>query len=462
MPFPNKKRNLPSWGIFVLIFLPPILFLLAIPFDLYHDMVMVRTNALRGEMEKLRMLLARRSGRLEQIVERQDSSANTIQDLASQKNAERLFEIDSADSEAYWAVVDPHGRIAFHSKRELIGKQVLSDWDDIKEPTVGNDVVRISNSPLTGGVDSYDVSLPIQLEGASWGLLHSGVEATSLDDRIARQRRDLVLSRLWGVVPLGLLNLASIAAGAYLAIHCRDMRAILGFQKSSEAENLAQIGLGLAHEVRNPLHALRLNIHTLKRSLTTKLLSEQEMVEMMRESADEIDRMELLMRDLVQYAAPQAQEPSVDIDLERELRATLQMLDEDLKRESIELTLPSSDVVFMVRMAPTALRLTLSELLTFSKRSASRHGRLTVDLERRGDRAILSITDSGRDLSPKDLAKLFEPFQSTPFSNAGLALALVQRFVKEAGGTLERIQSTGANRFVLDLPLAKDSTHGVA
>jgi signal transduction histidine kinase len=468
MRFPRSKRSLPSIGVFILIFLTPILFLSSITLSLYHDMVMVRTSALRTEMEKLRTQLARRSGRIEQYfdsIKSQDNGASSphhlIPDEHSLRTAGVSSAFDAAIPEAYWAVVDPQSRIVLHSNRAVAGKQVHSNWDDVKEPEVASDVVRVKNSPLTGGVDAYDVSLPLNFEGKQWGVLHSGVEAPSLDGRIAAQRNALLRSRLWSAVPLAVINLAAIAAAAYLAVHCRDMRAVLGLQKSTEAKKLEQIGLGLAHEVRNPLHALRINIHTLKRALTTKLLSEQEMVDMMRESADEIDRMELLMRDLVQYAAPQPQEGAIGVELERELRAALQMLGDELQRNHVEVVFPQLESVLVVRMPPAQLRLILSELLEFAKRSAAQNGKLTIELHRTGGRAALSITDSGRDLSPTDLAKVFEPFHSTPFSNAGLALALVRRFVKEAGGSIERVQSPGANRFVLELPLAKDAPNGV-
>ena len=77
---------------------------------------------------------------------------------------------------------------------------------------------------------------------------------------------------------------------------------VLRGQTRQRSRELSQIGSGLAHEIRNPLHALRINLHTLRRSFSSRNpLPEDQLIDTIEESASAIDRLDELMRDLVQY-----------------------------------------------------------------------------------------------------------------------------------------------------------------
>lgn len=450
-------------GLLVVILAPAIFSLVETGRDLYCDTALIRNVILKTELGHLRTNQIRRAGRIEHYLE--SSHAEPTQKLlrsvfekADRAQFANLFDLPASSPsklESYWALTDPDGAIILHS---LNGSgqptvRLTSAWDDDKQVDLGEDVVRVLQDSLTGDQLAYNVFLPIHVRGKWIGTLHSGLNASLIDQRIAQEQRAFLWKRSWIVAILTTVNLAAITAIICCARKFDWYRASLRARDESESRKLTQIGFGLAHEIRNPLHAIRLNAHTLRRSFSGKALSEQEMSEMMRESCDEIDRIEAQMRSLVQYVSPQTNEAPAELELDRETEAALQLQIEEFRRRSIDVKFQSEKGLFVVRGIPSQLRALLHELFTFAQRSAGTGGKVEVRLRRSSGAAELLVIDHGRPLSPRDLENLFEPFHATPYSDAGLALALVRQYAQKGGGTLHRIQSESDNQFQLRLPL---------
>jgi signal transduction histidine kinase len=111
-------------------------------------------------------------------------------------------------------------------------------------------------------------------------------------------------------------------------------------------------------------------------------------------------------------------------------------------------------------MDPSRLRQIVMHLLTFAQRSAGAKGTIEVTINLDSGFAELVIADSGSVLTDSDQARLFEPYQGTAHSSPGLGLALIRRFVLEAGGSIVRRQGSGLNCFHLSLPLVKHTSQG--
>jgi signal transduction histidine kinase len=446
-------------GLIFVIAAPALFSLVSAGRDLYCDADLIRTVTLRAELSPLREGLLRRAGRLEHYLERESKQEGARQaaemlktdrdQLAKHLGSSRL----TTEEEAYWALLDSQGMVIEHSDSSFNGKRLTSAWDDFKQADLGNDVVKLREAALLGDREAYDVSLPIYWAGEQIGTLHSGLDAQAVDQRVRNEQRAFLGRRSGMMVLLFAVNAAAIGGLVYFASRFRGLRSDLISQRDVDARKLTQIGYGLAHEIRNPLHALRLNTHTLRRSLAGKTLSEAEMTEMMRESCDEIDRIENLMRSLVQYVSPRSQETPAELELNREAQAILQLHGDELRRRGIEVQFHADKSLLAVRVQPSQMRTLLHELVTFAVRSAKEGGVIEVRLRPVGGEAELVISDQGRPLSPKDLEGLFEPFHATPYSDAGLSLALIRQFVIQCGGTLVREQTSEFNRFVLRLPL---------
>jgi two-component system C4-dicarboxylate transport sensor histidine kinase DctB len=252
---------------------------------------------------------------------------------------------------------------------------------------------------------------------------------------------------LCGGAALGLLTLV------------RRYRALLqSCEEAAQARTaqLVAIASGLAHEIRNPLQAMRINLHTLRRSKSGRVqLSPEDELAAIEQSNKAVDSLDDLMRDLMCFAAP---EPGTmtDLDLVAEVQATLNLLDDELRGKHIDVSSKFAAPAVSVAMSSGRLRQLVLNLLTFAEHNAGTSGRIDVEVASRDGAAELVIVDYGPTLSPTDRASVFEPFQARRKTRSGLGLALVKTFVAEAGGQVacEPLQPTG-NRFRVQLPVSR-------
>jgi signal transduction histidine kinase len=465
---PNETqlgKHRPMW-LFALICAPLLLSLAECARDLYCDLEMIRSVTMRSEIGQLRSQSVRETGKLEALIEvHADSSQPSREQSWSVLKEQAWLPIfwdsarESVDHQLYAAIVDNSGVIIFHSDPALVGRRLTSEWDDRKEPAAGRDVVRMRAGALADSA-ALDVNVPITVGGRHIGQYHAGLDAVWFDRVVAEQQRELLWSRSWIVALLVAANLGALIGLLVLAREFSALRDRLTNEVQQRSRQLAQLGMGLAHEIRNPLHALRLNIHTLRRASVRGPLTDQQMSDVMRESDDEIDQLNCLVRDFVQYTVPHAGDLA-DVDLAREIQATLSLLGEELKRRQIETRTRFDGDGVIVHMDPVRLRQAAQTMLSFAGNRAGQKGTIDIEIGRTSGRegrfAELIITDTGPSLSHADEASLFEPFQSTKYSDSGLSLALVRRVIEEAGGSIERRKhSSAGNCFRILLPLANE------
>jgi signal transduction histidine kinase len=197
---------------------------------------------------------------------------------------------------------------------------------------------------------------------------------------------------------------------------------------------LVKLGAGLAHEIRNPLHALRINLHVLRRAFGGHAkLPEDQLIATIDESNGAIDRLEQLMRDLLQLS-DSSTDGAAEVNLVQELQSALGLLAEELKRDQITVRCHQPADSVSILIDPSRLRQSLVSLLAFAKQRAGNGGSIEVGVERCKGGAEISIRDSGPAPTADQSEHMFEPFQATIESGTGLGLALVQRNVEGAGG----------------------------
>jgi signal transduction histidine kinase len=223
---------------------------------------------------------------------------------------------------------------------------------------------------------------------------------------------------------------------------------------SAELRRLRSLGSGLAHEVRNPLHALRINLHVLRRSFSSRSpLASDQLIATIEESESAIDRLDELMRDLLQYTDRSDGQP-VKVDLLHEVRSTLNLLSESLEQEAINVRTQLPAAPAMISIDAVRLRQLLLNVLTMAQQRAGQEGTVEVAVEQANGGVELAIGDSGPQLSEDQRQRVFEPFQAPCETGSGLGLALVQVYVEEAGGRVAWDQGGAAGRCRLWFPLA--------
>jgi signal transduction histidine kinase len=107
-----------------------------------------------------------------------------------------------------------------------------------------------------------------------------------------------------------------------------------------------------------------------------------------------------------------------------------------------------------VHLDRNRFRQIMLNLLTNAKEAVGTEGQIEVTLARHGrDQVEIVVADDGPGVAPVDRDRIFDPFYSTKELGTGLGLAMVKRFVDEAGGSVacEANESNGA-RFRISFP----------
>jgi two-component system sensor histidine kinase HydH len=210
------------------------------------------------------------------------------------------------------------------------------------------------------------------------------------------------------------------------------------------AEQLAWVGqmaAGIAHEIRNPLMAIKLLVQTAADRPDGASLRPRDFQVL----EEEIVRLEAIVSGFLDFARPPRLDPRpVDLlELAGQVAAGLQPR-ADLQGVEIVVEQPVEPVV--ANADPNQLRQVLLNLLINALDVQPRGGEVRVAAEIVGElpnepQVVLTVMDSGTGLPEGVGERIFEPFVSTKESGLGLGLSICRRIVEAHGGTL-----TAANR----------------
>ncbi|MFQ5592476.1 MAG: sensor histidine kinase, partial [Phycisphaerae bacterium] len=422
----------------------------------WRDITDVKRALLANELGRLRSHATRTVGRIENYLEDRPSE----RDIASVAQAEWLRDfwrrvVPRERQRMYAALVADDATVIMHSDPSQQDKTLGKRWFERTFPDGGDDVVITRSKILAGGQLAYDIRIPVEVDGIEIAAYHSGFDVAWLDEEVAARQQTLY--GRWLLLG-GLIAAIVLGAGLslfHLARRTAALQQALGMARTQQLAELGRLAGALAHEVRNPLNALRLNLHAVSRFAKGEAkMPHEEMANVLQESNEEIERLEGLVRSILGYARPD-QARDEDIDLTRELDATLDFIRQLVERDNITIRAQLPDRPVLVRMDRDRFRQMVLNLLNNARDATGRDGRISVGLAEQEGWADLSIADSGPGVPADQQDRIFEPFFTTKDRGCGLGLTLVKRFAEEAGGvvTCESNGDRGA-RFRVCLPAA--------
>ncbi|MFN2571938.1 MAG: ATP-binding protein [Gemmatimonadales bacterium] len=230
-------------------------------------------------------------------------------------------------------------------------------------------------------------------------------------------------------------------------------------------EKLATVGeiaSGVAHEVNNPLTAIRMEAELLGRS-TQDTEASTAAATIVRE----VDRAARIVRSLLRLAR-RADITPVRIQLNELIRDVAEIRQRVLRADSIEVRTRMDHGAEAVLGLGQELQQVVINLMTNAEHAVKGRPKAVIELatEARQDWVRLTVEDSGPGVPPNVRSRIFDPFFTTksPDEGSGLGLSICQRVVAEVGGRiwLEESEALGGAKFVVELPAApiRDDTIG--
>lgn len=217
---------------------------------------------------------------------------------------------------------------------------------------------------------------------------------------------------------------------------------------------VGRVGAGLAHEIRNPLGAMRGAIQVLESSMPPNSIQTDLMGIILRES----DRLNSIITNFLSYAKPKVGNFS-EIDLRDAIRetATLMRHSPDLKEtHKIVEELPAQPL--FVSADQTQIQQVFWNLTRNAIQAMPDGGELTIRLEpTHNDRARITFTDTGRGMPPEQVEQLFEPFAKSTTGGTGLGLSIVYQIIRDHSGTIN-VRSAEGEGTTITIELRREPT----
>ena len=272
-------------------------------------------------------------------------------------------------------------------------------------------------------------------------------QANPVEAQAFQEKADTSLTQLQRFLFAALLCLlisgATIIVVAYrrmiapLRTTLTESRAIIERQ-----EKLASLGVfatGIAHEIRNPLTAIKVHLFSLKQSHRPGT-SEHEDVQVIE---NEINRLELIVKEFLQFARP-AEPEFRTLPLGKILQDIHQLLETEFSRKGIQLSVERV-AEEMVRVDPNKFKQVLLNLAQNGAQAITGGG--TVTLRSRFDKRVLhgqlspvtiiEVADTGSGMPLEVQKRLFDPFFTTKEQGTGLGLPIAARIIEKHGGAIE-------------------------
>ncbi len=255
-------------------------------------------------------------------------------------------------------------------------------------------------------------------------------------------------------VLVGLLG-SAVVSGIVAAIYYRRYDRLQ--RRALQAERLAELGTltgGLAHEIKNPLSTVQLNLQLLQEDLDPSQPAHSRLIKRLSTVRRETSRLKDILDDFLRFAGK--------LEIERKPVELGEMLEElvdffspqaQLQRVQLRLKEPDEPLV-----APIDQRLIKQSVLNLMINAAQaigeRGGEIMLSVRRDGRYAVIDVIDTGPGIAADVLDQIFNAYYSTKRGGTGLGLAITKRIAEEHGGRIEVESEIGkGTAFSIFLPL---------
>jgi signal transduction histidine kinase/CheY-like chemotaxis protein len=265
--------------------------------------------------------------------------------------------------------------------------------------------------------------------------------------------------RLWSERDLVLVREASAVMAAGLERKRRDLLLQREQEVSNRAAAVGTLAAGLAHEINNPLTYLIGNLFLIEDWLDDpRGTPPDELRDILRQTRTGANRIRGIVRDLGSLTDVDAPDTAT-VDVKAVLDSTLRMVSTDLRPRAHAVA--EYGALPPVRgnssqLSQVVLNLLLNALNAIDEGNPA-HNRVTVSAEVIGELLEIRVSDTGRGIPERDLARIFDPFFTTADigMTAGVGLTVSRSIVERLGGTLRAHSVDGeGTTLTLRLPLA--------
>ncbi len=233
-------------------------------------------------------------------------------------------------------------------------------------------------------------------------------------------------------------------------------------QETIRTRELARLGAlfaGFAHEIRNPLSTIGLNLQLVKEDFSeAESPAEKRSLRRLTVIESEVKRLQVILDEFLGYVRVPELDPQ-EGDLNELLEEIVDFVRPEMAAKRVSLRFFGSPAVGMVPIDQDSMRAVIVNLLRNAQDACEAGDEVMVSLRRKGDEVVIQITDTGQGMSAELVGKVFTPYFSTKKAGTGLGLPTARRIVELHRGRLELDSDPDkGTQFSIRLPVDKASS----
>ena len=218
---------------------------------------------------------------------------------------------------------------------------------------------------------------------------------------------------------------------------------------------LGQLAGGLAHEIKNPLSTINVNLKLLAEDLARH---DDELhrrwLRRLTSVQDEADRLRDTLEDFLRFAGKYELVREV-VDMRKILQELTDFFAPQAEAAHVVMRTSQPDAAVRCNVDTKLIKQAVLNLMINAVQAMEEGGELLIRLSVQRDRADVEVIDTGRGMAPEDLSRIFQVYYSTKKGGSGLGLSTTRRIVHEHGGVIRAESEPGkGTRFVISLPVA--------
>jgi len=388
-------------------------------------------------------------GELEAILARPDSDSDDVT-----REMEDLVVNDQAID--YIQLADREGKVlnstpgAPPRRRVDVLRDLPLGSPDIAAPEV---VRRLSSDD---GRTTPEFVVDLRLPDKSRGHMLVGMSAMALDEQLDQFQMPV----RWSALQVAVICVAILAVFAAYIVFLNERTRTLHAQLEEESR-LAYVGTlaaSIAHEVRNPLSSMKMNVQMMEKRL--ERLADPEEVEYFHGKVErikgEVDRLEDSISHFLAFARPTPLRARTVL-LNEVVDNVLEFLHAQCQSRGIRLVRDYARNLPDVELDPGQFAQAVQNLVLNALQALDRNGRITVSTAKADGSVVLTVADDGPGIPTDIQGKIFDVFFTTRESGTGLGLNIVSRIVEEHRGKLSLTSTPGQGAaFRIELPVRQE------
>ncbi len=239
--------------------------------------------------------------------------------------------------------------------------------------------------------------------------------------------------------------------GSHIEISEQNKQLRQEIAQSAKYKTLSTLSTGIAHEVKNPLTAIK----TFAEYLPHKLDDKEFLSKFANIVGREVNRIDDMVHQLLNYGKP-APLSIKTINIHKLINSTIDILNSKFINQKIHVNKHfDADKDLNLYVDPNQFRQALLNILLNAIEAMPNGGKLRVNTKRLSENFEIVISDTGCGMAEDDLPQIFDPFFSRKDQGTGLGLSITQSLVENHKGTIEVKSAVGTGtEITIKLPLS--------